>query len=62
VATRLKYLAAFLLKMCNAQLPVEQSYHAVTSVLEYVMSASREVHMKCANTHAADFWFVPIVV
>jgi len=43
---------------CNALLAVEKICHAVTSVLEHAVTASKGVHMKCANTHAGDLSFV----
>jgi len=46
----------------NALLHVEQSCHAVTSVLEHAMTVSKGVHMRCANTHAADLSFVRTAV
>jgi len=62
VVTRLRCLAAILLLKYSALLHVEQSCYAVTSVLELALTASKGVHMKCANTHAAALLFVLTVV
>lgn len=60
--TRLECLVVFPLIMQNAPLPVEQSCLVVISVPEYAMTAGRKDHMKYANIHAAEFWFVPTAV
>lgn len=61
MVTRLRWLVAILLMMCNALSLVELSCPAVTSVLEHVVNVSKGVHMKCANTLVVGFLSVCIV-
>ncbi|KAJ7385051.1 NFX1-type zinc finger-containing protein 1 [Desmophyllum pertusum] len=50
------------LMMYDALLHVEQSCHAVTSVLGHVTIVNKGVHMKCAYIHVVDCSFVRTVV
>ena len=47
---------------CDALVTVGKSYHVVTIVLVHVKNATKEVHMKYANTLVADFSFAAIAV